>query len=92
MSEKENEEVKEEEVDNNPINSIIDQLKGFQGIIDSDTIKMKIKDIREWAGHMNYSVTFLIEEFQKLRDTINTFLSDQKYDDESIDKKANFYV
>jgi len=87
-----NNKLKEEE---NNVELIINELKRFQTILDNESIKMKKKDLREWCGHNNFIVTFLIEEFQKLRENIQTFLSDSERVILNIDEKEfenSFYV
>ena len=71
---KEESEEKKEEEQEDQITRVIDELKGFQGILDSKNIKLSKKSFRAWAGHINFCLITIIEEFQKLRQIILDFL------------------
>jgi len=92
MSEEEKE--KEEEVkEEDQVTLILNELKGFQGILDSKDVKMSKKSLRAWAGHINFTITTLIEEFQKVKDIINSTISKEiKNDDTKKPKKQNLYI
>ena len=41
---------------------VIFELQKFQGLIDNPKKKMLVKDIRAWAGHMNFIMTQLLRD------------------------------
>jgi hypothetical protein len=41
---------------------VIEELQAFQKIIDDPKKKMLVRDLRAWAGHMNYIITQLLND------------------------------
>ena len=41
---------------------VIRELEAFQNVIDNPKQKMLVKDLRTWAGHMNFIITQLLKD------------------------------
>ena len=41
---------------------VIRELEAFQAVIDNPKQKMLVKDLRTWAGHMNFIITQLLND------------------------------